>query len=282
MAVAEFPLRPLLFCVSVERVWPYTFWMGNQRLARGWGFGAALTLAWVLGVASSQPARASSLPGGVGTLSIVPGLGQMVNGNFFEGLGWLGAVAALYGSGNSQLSQAGWDLWMYQMYDAYRDAGASGAAKHSVYENYAAFLNPLNLIDPIGAPLVAFGAAAGSSGGYPVLRSPSTVLMYGFVGLGEEGLFRGFLYPSFSQNLGSRWLGAITSSAAFAAIHATGGKAELQATPMIQRFIGGMLFCWQVERNHADLRKNIFAHAWYDIFVDDGGKIQGLKMKIPF
>jgi hypothetical protein len=101
----------------------------------------------------------------------------MVNGNFFEGLGWLGAVAALYGSGNSQLSQAGWDLWMYQMYDAYRDAGASGAAKHSVYENYAAFLNPLNLIDPIGAPIVAFGAAAGSSGGYPVLRSPSTVLM---------------------------------------------------------------------------------------------------------
>lgn len=224
--------------------------------------------------------RAAS-PGLTGTLSLVPGLGQLTNGNGWEGLGWLSSIVLLYGSGNSTLSQVGYDLWMYNMYDAYRDARPPLAAPHHLLQNYTAFLNPLNLLDPIGAPIVAFGARSGAGSGYPSLRKPSEVAMYGFVGLGEEALFRGFLFPSFSQTLSSKWLGAVTSSAVFALSHATNGRQDLAASPMIQRFIGGMLFCWQVDRNRYDLRKNIFAHAWYDILVTGDGQIRGLKMDLP-
>jgi len=228
-----------------------------------------------------SPAARAASPGLTGTLSLVPGLGQLTNGNGWEGLGWLSSVVLLYGSGNSTLSQVGYDLWMYNMYDAYRDARAPLAAPHNLFQNYTAFLNPLNLLDPIGAPIVAFGARAGAGTGYPSLRRPQEVAMYGFVGLGEEALFRGFLFPSFSQTLSSKWLGAITSSAVFALSHATNGRQDLAASPMLQRFIGGMLFCWQLDRNRYDLRKNIFAHAWYDILVTGDGQIRGLKMELP-
>ncbi len=234
----------------------------------------------LLCLALATPASAAR-PGLTGTLSVVPGLGQMTNGDGWEGLGWLGSVALLYGSGNSLLRQIGYDLWMYNMYDAYRDARPPAAAGHNLFQNYTAFLNPLNLIDPVGAPIVAFGALSGSRTGYPSLRRPSDIAMYGFVGLGEEGLFRGFLFPSFSQTLGSKWLGAITSSAVFSVSHATGGTSNLQASPLIQRFVGGMFFCLQADRNRYDLRKNIFAHAWYDILVTNDGQIRGIKMELP-
>lgn len=237
------------------------------------------SLALCLGLASPNALAAS--PGLKGTLSLVPGLGQMANGNGWEGLGWLGSVALLYGSKNAHLQAIGWDLWMYNMYDAYRDARPPAAAGHSLFENYTASLNPLNLLDPVGAPVVAYGALAGSSTGYPALRRPADIIKYGFVGLGEEGLFRGFLFPSFSQTLGSKWAGAITSSAVFAVAHVTGGSANLQTSALTQRFIGGMVFCLQADRNRYDLRKNIFAHAWYDILVSSDGQIRGLKMELP-
>lgn len=226
------------------------------------------------------PALATT-PGLAGTLSLVPGLGQVTNGDGWEGLGWFGSVVGLYASGNSTLSQLGFDLWMYNMYDAYRDARPPEAADHNWFQNYSAFVNPANLIDPVGAPIVGFGAYAGSPGGYPALRSPTALMTYGFVGLGEEGLYRGFLFPSFSQVLSSKWAGAILSSAVFSVSHATGGSSNLQASPLLQRFIGGMFFCWQADRNRYDLRKNIFAHAWYDILVDDAGMIRGLKFQLP-
>jgi hypothetical protein len=229
----------------------------------------------------SSPSARAVTPGFSGTLSIVPGLGQAVNGNLFEGLGWLVTVGGLYGSRNSRLAQIGFDLWMYNMYDAYRDARPPAAANHNVFQNYFAFANPLNLIDPIGAPIVAFGAASSSASGYPALRDPGAIAMYGFVGLGEEGLYRGFFFPSLSQMTSSKWAGAILSSAIFSVAHATGGSSNLQASLLAQRFIGGLFFCWQADRNRYDLRKNIFAHAWYDILVDKGGMIRGLKLEIP-
>ncbi len=244
-------------------------------------FTVALGLA-VTGFASTFATTARAVtPGLSGTLSVVPGLGQVVNGKPLEGLGWLLTVGGLYGSGNSRLAQIGFDLWMYNMYDAYRDARPPAAANHNVFQNYFAFLNPLNLVDPIGAPIVAFGAASNGASGYPALRDPGAIAMYGFVGLGEEGLYRGFLFPSLSQMTSSKWAGAILSSAIFSVAHATGGSSNLQASPLAQRFIGGLFFCWQVDRNRYDLRKSIFAHAWYDILVDDGGMIRGLKLEIP-
>lgn len=100
-------------------------------------------------------------------------------------------------------------------------------------------------------------------------------------GLARRGLFRGFLFPSFSQTLGSKWAGAITSSAVFSVAHVSGGSSNLQASPLLQRFIGGMFFCLQADRNHYDLRNNIFAHAWYDILVSKDGQIRGIKMELP-
>ncbi len=222
-----------------------------------------------------------------GTLSLVPGLGQAVNGNPFEGLAWFGSVAGLYLSGNSNLAQVGWDLWMYNMYDAYRDGGASGSGKttsHSLASNYVANYNPANALDPIGAPVVGFGAWSGSSRGYTGLRSPTKIVTYSFVGLGEEALFRGFLFPAFSNLLfDSAIAGAVTSSAVFAYVHATGGSANLAPGVLAQRFVFGMLFSWQMHRNRYDMRRGVFAHTWYDILVDqEAGEIQGMSIKIPF
>ena len=229
---------------------------------------------------ATQPSLGASA-GLYGSLSLVPGLGQAIQGNPGEGLAWFAASLGLMGQSKSYLQQAGFDLWMYNMYDAYRDGGGANTSKESLFENSIAFLNPMNIVDPIGAPIIAYGALGGASGGYPALKSPSEFFTNGFVGLGEEALFRGFLFPSFSGVFSSKPIGAITSSAVFSLAHFTNGKQDLQFSPLTQRFIAGLLFCWQADRNHYDLRKNIFAHAWYDILVDDGGQIRGFQMKLP-
>ena len=222
-----------------------------------------------------------------GTLSIIPGLGQVVNGDGVEGLGWFSTSVGLLLTGNSFLSQIGFDLWMYNMYDAYRDAKPSGGKtkNYTVVQNYVAAFNPANIIDPIGGPIVLVGAAAGAKGGYPAFKNLALPITYGFVGMGEEGLFRGFLFPGFSDLLSSAWAGAITSSALFAVVHATGGRSNLSGTALTSRFLMGMLFCWQADRNKYDLRNNIFAHTWWDIFVDDNsgiGKIPKTSLQFKF
>lgn len=218
-----------------------------------------------------------------GTLSIIPGLGQAINGEPLEGLVWLTTIVGLYFSKNYYLSQAGWDLWFYNMYDAYRDAKPNNHnfTNYNVFQNYIAAYNPLNLIDPIGAPVVAFGGLVGAKRGYPALGNPAKILMYGFVGLGEEGLFRGFLFPAMTDVFfDSKLMGAITSSILFALIHVTGGKSNLAPVVMAQRFTFGMLFSWQAHRNKYDLREGIFAHAWYDILVDPSAGTY-VRMNIP-
>jgi membrane protease YdiL (CAAX protease family) len=77
-------------------------------------------------------------------------------------------------------------------------------------------------------------------------------------------------YSQLFNVLASRFFGAVLSSGVFAYAHVTGGRANLRPTIFLGRFLAGMIFCWQADRNHYDLRKNIFAHAWYDILVSDG------------
>ncbi|MBI2607040.1 MAG: CPBP family intramembrane metalloprotease [Deltaproteobacteria bacterium] len=246
-------------------------------------FIGALALAALVSPPVLAPREAHAAAAGVsGTASIIPGLGQVINGNALEGLGWFSSVAALSFSGNGYFAQIGFDLWMYNMYDAYRDARPQNGrfTNYGVVENYVAAFNPLNIVDPIGAPIVAYGAYAGSSRGYPGLRNVSKPLLYGFVGEGEEGLFRGFLFPGLSDVFSSKLVGALTSSAIFAVSHATGGSSNLAGGALAQRFAGGMLFCWQANLNRYDLRHGIFAHAWYDILVDRG-RIAGLSVKFP-
>lgn len=225
-------------------------------------------IAWCL-VASETGHSAS--PGVSGTLSIIPGLGQVANGNTLEGLGWFATTIGLVSLRNPVARKFGQNIWFYNMYDAYRDAGAQRATKHNALVNYAASYNPLNAFDLIGAPIV--GVAALTPGNTAANKGTPTnkvarAFYYTAVGFGEEGLFRGFLFPAFSTGLGSTAGGALLSSAVFSAVHGQGGFA------FVSRFVGGLLFCWQAHRNKYDLRPSIFAHTWFDFFLTRNGNVQ--------
>src|SRR5690348_6753882 len=109
----------------------------------------AKLLIFLVTISLGLPSRSFATPPGVaGALSIVPGLGQVSNGDVLEGAVWFTTVLGLFVQRNSNISNVGFKLWEYQMYDAYRDAGAKDTVKHNVAQNYIATLNFLNLIDP--------------------------------------------------------------------------------------------------------------------------------------
>lgn len=243
---------------------------------------SGISLALLLLVVPARRALATP-PGVAGALSIIPGLGQVSNGDVGEGALWFASVVAALSWSSPGVQQAGFDLWQYNMYDAYRDAGARDTAKQSVYSNYLGTFNPLNIIDPIGAPVLGLQGAVVMR---PDAKTSDTAdrlglkkvwavpLVMGFVGLGEEGLFRGFLFPGFSHLTGSKPIGAVISSALFSAVHMTDGTALSRTTGVLAgRFLFGLLFCWQADLNRYDLRKSIFAHAWFDVLAvwDDQG-----------
>ena len=236
-------------------------------------------------VAGTLPssAFAGPEPAVSGALSIVPGLGQVANGDTAEGIGWFVGSLGLFFSGNHYLGQMGFDLWLYNTYDAYKDAGGAHTQPLTAGENWLGAFNPVNVIDPIGAPIVAVGAVSGiPHRSYPALRNPAKIATYSVVGLGEEGLFRGFLFPGFSDVFGSKLVGGALSSIAFAYAHALGGSENLRPSALISRFVLGALFCFQANLNDYDLRKNIFAHTWFDILVDENAHQIGLKVGLPF
>jgi membrane protease YdiL (CAAX protease family) len=241
-----------------------------------------VALGLLLSLLAPYSASAKTSPGVATVLSIVPGLGQAANGEALEGLAWFASVFALLGSRNKMLQYSGMDAWMYNIYDGYRHAGPSGVAKQSFLSNYVATFNPLNLVDPISIPVdgIAFSqkgnqALLPGSRGYVV-----NAFRYGLVGLGEESLFRGTLFPEFSQMLGSKFWGAFTSSILFALGHGIGGeRSALGAGPLIERSVLGMLFCWQTNMNNNDIRKSIFAHAWYDFLLSRKSMSHALVME---
>jgi len=223
----------------------------------------------------SQTVFAKVEPGVAGVASIVPGLGQTLNGDGGEGLLWFTTIAA----GLSFSPRGAWPasafmhLWMYNIYDAYRDAGAKRSAKYTVFQNYFAAFNPMNIIDPIGAPIVIVPAVTGGKSSGPKLASSPVLapIEIAFIGLGEEGLFRGFFFPAFSDLTGSAIIGAVTSSLLFAYAHrfySGQSKYALQGDVFASRAIGGALFCLQTYLHSYDLRHSIFAHTWYDVIVD--------------
>lgn len=213
---------------------------------------------------------AKPAPGVSGLLSIVPGLGQVANGDGLEGLGYFAASAGLFFGGrkDSAMRHIGFDIWMYNMYDAYRDAGAKDTSKENIFQNYIANFNPLNIIDPIGGSFVVFAAASNGKADH-LKGTPRSlggrIAYYSFVGFGEEALFRGFLFPGISHLFSSKIVGAILSSVIFSAAHREFGSA------FTARFLMGLAFCGQVYLNKFDLRKNIFAHTWYDVLVTRNG-----------
>lgn len=225
----------------------------------------------LLALLAPGSARAKPAPGVSGTLSLVPGLGQLANGNGWEGAAWFATTVGLLVMKDPLAREFGQNLWFYNMYDAYRDAGPAHAAKHSLVENYVANVNPVNAFDLVGAPIIAVAAASpgttASNKGTP--KEPALrALYYTSVGLGEEALFRGFLFPGLSAWFGTAG-GAVVSSALFSAAHGQGGSA------FVIRFLGGLLFCWQVHRNNYDLRPSIFAHTWFDFLLTRKGNVSG-------
>ncbi|MBI3542607.1 MAG: CPBP family intramembrane metalloprotease [Deltaproteobacteria bacterium] len=272
--------------------------------------GVLIAMFGLLASGATRPARADDASGGerpvparvspaaAGALSLVPGLGQMITGRPLEGAAWLAAVVAGLSSRSTFFGQASFDLWQYNVYDAYRGAGARDVPDHGPLADYAAAFNPLNLWDPVSAGAVGVAFASHpfqrryGELGYPSISKWLVPPFYAFVGMGEEGLFRGYLHPVLSdafeslplERFWARVAGATVSSAAFAAFHLVNGRA-LDGDFLVfgGRFLSGLAFCWQAERNDHDLRKNVFAHAWYDIILDYNARAdKGVGLSITF
>lgn len=238
-------------------------------------------------------------PGVSGVLSIVPGLGQVANGDTLEGLGWFASTALLFISPSPYISNVGLKFWEYNMYDAFNDAGPHEGSKNNAFENYIAFINPLNLVDPYSVGIVGLSTLTSltTSGADKAKLGPTSpvagAFFFGFTGWGEEGLFRGFLYPGFSSMFGSHFAGATASSLLFAASHLPNKQAYYHSVRGLGTlFVLGMVWCAQASYRDHDLRHNIFSHAWFDIIQEyagsrasDTGNIfpaLGLNMTVPF
>jgi membrane protease YdiL (CAAX protease family) len=250
-----------------------------------------LLLLWLLGLSpfawaedTDSPSSSSVPPGVAGIASIIPGLGQALAGRPGEGLAWFTGVVggfALSPRGKDWPGTAFLDLWMYNVYDAYRDAGARRSKNRSLLMNYAAAFNPLNLVDPITVPVVAFPLVTHPTG--PALASSKSIAPFemAFIALGEEGLFRGFFFPGFSDIFHSPVAGAVLSSALFAYSHKFyKGQATYALKPEIftERAALGLLMCLQTYAHHYDLGPSIFAHTWFDAIYEfrrAGGTVGG-------
>jgi len=212
-------------------------------------------------VASSNTANAKTPAGLAGVLSIVPGLGQVSNGDFLEGLGWFASTVVLY----KVQPYVAFDLHMYNMYDAYRDAKPSNGryTNYSLFENYIGVFNPLNALDLVGGPLLTFyGVVPGLAYYKGQNLYPLKAISTSFIGPAEEGLFRGFLFPAFSSAVSSKLGGALISSILFGLVHT-------QYDPKNQMVVGlyGLVQCVIADLNKYDLRKGMFSHSWTDFFL---------------
>jgi membrane protease YdiL (CAAX protease family) len=82
-------------------------------------------------------------------------------------------------------------------------------------------------------------------------------------GVGEEALFRGWLYPVLYQNLGRRfWLANGLQAGTFGALHAP------QAGSFALVIAGSAFYeGWLTRRNGWSIRESVFHHFWYDVAV---------------
>jgi membrane protease YdiL (CAAX protease family) len=261
----------------------------------------AITILCLLAIGSDRAlAEQNTPPALAGLLSVVPGLGQTANGNPGEGLAWfaviLGGGALTAGNGYNQTIFL--DLWMYNIYDAYRDAGPKRSYKQNVFANYASAFNPLNIWGPPSTvPLIAQTAGTLSKGrpsfGIGPNRPVLTPFYMAFIALGEEGLFRGFFFPGLSDLFNSTVAGAITSSLVFSAAHGLyAGQQSYAFRPGVfaWRTVLGLFYCWQTHIDKYDLSKSIFSHTWVNVLYEwdrqgvlGGGRLgESKKSRAPF
>ncbi len=216
-------------------------------------------------------------PTAAGLLSVVPGLGEAVEGRPLIGLGYLAGVAGLFlasnlTSGDARIffGAAGPSLYCYQMYAAYRDGEPENRmyGRTNVFEDYAAAFNPMNVLDPkvIGFDAIAAyqGATHGQGGSY----SPLELIYFGLAVQQEEALYRGFLYPVFTDLYGGFKIGAaLTTSLLDAAQHGLYLADAFNPVVFTVRTVLFLYLTWVYENNNYFLPKNIFAHAWFDYLL---------------
>ena len=91
-------------------------------------------------------------------------------------------------------------------------------------------------------------------------------------GVGEEAMFRGWMFPLFVEAFGSSFWGNMAQSTIFAAAHLS----EDNQFPLAQ-FMAGYYFAWLAKRNGWTLQESIFVHAWWDVIVFTAAFTQGDK-----
>lgn len=232
--------------------------------------------------------EAQALPAGAyGLLGIVPGLGQVAQGEWLEGAAYFGTVTggyaggyALHGKRKFEASgyslQLSLDAWMYSAYDAYNDKG--NISKNSLGKNLLSAFDLRLLASPaVSLPLAFFATVAAlvpDQSSHRVFdrpfRNKATAHAVAFgtgwvgaslVGVGEEALFRGFLQHSLSTNL-TPWVGLPLASALFGMAHTQYGAAG-----KIQVGIFGLYLGILAHRDKYDLRRAIILHTLYDALI---------------
>ncbi|MDD0852095.1 CPBP family intramembrane metalloprotease [Halobacteriovorax sp. GB3] len=212
-----------------------------------------------------------------GFASLLPGGGQALNGDYLESFLYFTASFGLMSyAKDPKLKTVGLNIYFYNMYDAWRDAGGKPSEQETIFSHYGQSFVPTNIVDPFAISFLTLAAMNRNGARERAIDDAKrdndqeqlhrwlltdgwkSTLTFAAVGMGEEAFFRGFLFPAFSEYL-SPWGGAIVSSALFSFAHVGATREENLA-----RFIFGMIFCWQYASNDYKLGKNIFTHAWYD------------------
>jgi membrane protease YdiL (CAAX protease family) len=116
----------------------------------------------------------------------------------------------------------------------------------------------------VTAILVAVETAPGER--YLPFRTRDGVFVASFsynAGVGEEALFRGWLYPVLHQSLGRRaWLSNGVQAALFGGLHVP------QAGPYALVIASWAFYeGWLTRRNGWSIRESVFHHFWYDVAV---------------
>lgn len=91
-------------------------------------------------------------------------------------------------------------------------------------------------------------------------------------GVGEEAMFRGWMFPLFVEAFGSYTWGNLAQSTIFAAAHLSSEN----RFPLPQ-FLAGYYFGWLAKRNNWTLQESIFVHTWWDVIVFTASFAQGDK-----
>ncbi len=133
-------------------------------------------------------------------------------------------------------------------------------------------------------PLVAglgLGILSGAHDDYDTRRLNSGDLLFSSAisynaGVGEEALFRGWMFPLFVEAYGvenSFWAN-LTQAAIFGAAHISADN----PVPLFQT-AAGYYFGWLAKKNGWSLREAIFVHTWWDVIVFTAQFTQGDKKK---